>query len=204
MYERFHHLKPPRFDGVIDPAQAKDWIKRLQHIFHYMRLTKAERVAYAVNQLDKWVMCWWEVMIQTEDVETMTSARFTQVFREKYLNEARFAAKVREFMDLKHVNMTTVEYAAKFKELSQYAPKMIASNDARKMKFMHGLRLEVAKQVDSGEIGRRSYADAVQRAVRIFGWDATGEKVTTTNTEGLGDYFGNPNQGYKPRFFLRT
>ena len=56
-------------------------------------------------------------------------------------------------MDLKQENMTTAEYAAKFEELSQFAPKMIASNDARTMKFMHGLRLEVAKQVDSGEMG---------------------------------------------------
>ena len=75
-------------------------------------------------------------------------------------------------MDLKQGNMTTAEYAVKFEELSRYAPKMIASNDARTMKFMHGLRLEVVKQVDSGEIGPRSNADVVQRAVRISGWDA--------------------------------
>ena len=143
-------------------------------------------------------------MIQTKDVEKRTWALFTKLFREKYLNEARLAAKVREFMDLKQGNMTVAEYAAKFKELARYAPKMIAFDDAMKMKFMHGLRLEVIKQVDSGEIGRRLYADAVQRVVLISGWDATGEKVTTTKTEGSRDRFGNPNQGYKPRIFPRT
>ena len=96
-------------------------------------------------------------------------------------------------MDLKQGNMTTAEYAVKFEELSRYAPKMIASNDARTMKFMHGLRLEVVKQVDSGEIGTRPYADGVQRVVRISEWDATGENVITSKTEGSGDRFGNPN-----------
>ena len=100
--------------------------------------------------------------------------------------------------------MTAAEYTAKFKELSRYAPKMIASDDSRKMKFMHGLRLEVVKQVDGGEIGPRSYVDAVERAVRISGWGVTREKVITTKTEGSEDRSGNPNQGYKPRFSPRT
>ena len=70
---------------------------------------------------------------------------------------------------------------------------MITFDDARKMKFMHRLRLEVLKQVDSGEIGPRSYADAVQRAIHISGWDAMGEKVSTTKTKAWGDRSDNPN-----------
>ena len=46
---------------------------------------------------------------------------------------------------------------------------MIASNDARKMKFMHELWFDVVKQDDSGEMRPRYYAYVVQRAVRISG-----------------------------------
>ena len=39
-------------------------------------------------------------------------------------------------------------------------------DDARKRKFMLGLRVEVAKQIDGGSHGPKSYADTVQRALQ--------------------------------------
>ena len=65
------------------------------------------------------------------------------------------------------------EYVAKFEELAWYVAKMIAFDDTKKMKFIHGLRLDVVKQVGRREIGPRSYTEAVQRAIRISGWDAS-------------------------------
>ena len=47
---------------------------------------------------------------------------------------------------------------------------MVATDDARKMKYMHALSVEIVTQVDSGEVRPRTYADAVQRALRIDGW----------------------------------
>ena len=49
VYERFRRQKPPPFDGTLDPATVKEWFKRLQHIFGYMGLTDAEKVACTVN-----------------------------------------------------------------------------------------------------------------------------------------------------------
>ena len=59
-----------------------------------MGLTDAENVACAINQLDKEATCWWEVVGQTKDVNTLTWERFTKLFRDKYLEESRFAGKV--------------------------------------------------------------------------------------------------------------
>ena len=42
VYERFGRQKPPQFDGSWNPVKAEDWIKRLQHIFDYMRLEDHE------------------------------------------------------------------------------------------------------------------------------------------------------------------
>ena len=80
VYERFRRQKPPQFDGTHDPSTAEEWFKRLQHIFGYMGLTDAEKVACAVNQLDKETMCWWEVVGQTEDFHAMTWERCTRLF----------------------------------------------------------------------------------------------------------------------------
>ena len=49
VYERLHRHKPPMFDGIPDLAVVEGWIKRLQQIFGYMRLTNAEKVACAIN-----------------------------------------------------------------------------------------------------------------------------------------------------------
>ena len=64
--------KPPRFDGTPDPATVEEWIKRLQHIFGYMGLIDVEKVACAINQLDKESMCWKEIVGHIEDVNTVT------------------------------------------------------------------------------------------------------------------------------------
>ena len=110
-----------------------------------MELADAEKVACIVNQLDKEAMCWWKVVGQTEDLHTMTWERFTRLFREKYLGEARLAGKVWEFLSIRQGMMSVAEYVAKFNELARFTPIIVPTDDARKMKFMHGLRPEVAK-----------------------------------------------------------
>ena len=46
-------------------------------------------------------------------------------------------------MDLRQGRMTVAEYTAKLDELARYAPTMVATDDARKMKYMHGLSVEI-------------------------------------------------------------
>ena len=65
--------------------------------------------------------------------------------------------------------MSLAEYVAKFNELAWFAPTMVPTDDARKMKFMYGIRPEVAKQIDNGREGPESYVDAVQSALRYDG-----------------------------------
>ena len=69
-------------------------------------------------------------------------------------------------MNLKQGKMIVTEYVTKFTELARFAPTTVPTNDARKKNFMLELRVEVAKQIDSGSHGLRSYADAIQRALR--------------------------------------
>ena len=84
--------------------------------------------------------------------------------------------KVREFMELKQREMTGAEYTVKFDGLARFAPSVVPSDDARRMRFMQGLNVDVVKQVDSGESSPRSYSDAVQRTLRIDGRDEKVEK----------------------------
>ena len=95
-----------------------------------MGLTNAEKVACAINQLEKEAMCWWEVVGQTEDVNTMSWERFAKLFRDKYFGEARLAGKVREFISLRQGRMLVAEYTAKFDELARFAPTIVHRDNA--------------------------------------------------------------------------
>ena len=134
-----------------------------------MGLTDAEKVTCAINQLEKEATCWWEVVGQTEDVNTVTWECSAKLFRDKYLGESRLAGKVREFLSLRQGRMSVAEYTAKFGKLVCFAPTIVPTDDARKMKYMQGLRTEIVKQVDSGKEGPESYADAMRSALRNDG-----------------------------------
>ena len=165
IYERFRKQKPPMFQGTPDPTKAENWIKRIQQIFEYMQLTDAQKLACAIYQFDDEARCWWEMVVQTQPIDTISWDRFLALFYAKYLIEAQLSGKIKEFMDLLQGRMTVAEYTAKFDELARYAPTMVATDDSRKMKYIHGLSVEIVTQVDSGEVGPRTYADAVQRAL---------------------------------------
>ena len=130
-----------------------------------MKLEDHEKLACAVNQLEREALYWWEYMVMAEGEENATWTFFVDRFREKYLGEAQLSGKIQEFMNLKQGKMTVTEYVTKFTELARFAPTIVPTDDARKRKFMLGLRVEVAKQIDSGSHGPRSYANAIQRAL---------------------------------------
>ena len=68
-------------------------------------------------------------------------------------------------MNLRLGNMTVTEYVAKFNELAHFALFIVLIDKARKTKFMLGLRMDVAKQIDSGSHVPETFTDAVQRAL---------------------------------------
>ena len=82
--------------------------------------------------------------------------------------------------------MTVAEYITKFDELARYALILVSTDDARKIKYMHGLSVEIMTLVDSGEVGPRTYANAVQRALRIDGWKLTNKPASAQGVATAG------------------
>ena len=156
------------FDRTPDPAVAHEWIDRLQQIFRYIRLIDAEKVACAINQFDKKKHCWWKVVSQAEVTELMTWTRFITLFYGKYLRDTRLDEKVRAFLDIRQDKMTVPKYTAKFDASARFAHFIVPTNKARKVKYLHGLQIDIVKQVDSGEVGPWSYTDVVQRALQFM------------------------------------
>ena len=48
-------------------------------------------------------------------------------------------------MYLKPSRMTVTEYVAKFNELAHFVPSIVSTDEARKRKFMHRLKVDMDK-----------------------------------------------------------
>ena len=130
-----------------------------------MKLVDHEKLTYAVNQLEREELYWWEYVVLVEGEDNATWKFFVDNFREKYLREAQLSGKVQEFLNLKQGKITVMEYVTKYTELARFAPAIVPTDEARKRKFILGLNVEVAKHIDSRSHRQRSYVDTVQRVL---------------------------------------
>lgn len=117
----------------------------MQHIFNYMLLEDHERFACATNQSEKEAFGLWELMEQAKGENIVTWDRFSTLFWENYLGEARMSSKVHEFIDLKQGKMSVAEYTAKFDELACCAVSMVPSDKSRRNKYIHRLKIDIVK-----------------------------------------------------------
>ena len=54
-------------------------------------------------------------------------------------------------MDLRQEKMTVPEYTAKFEELTRFSVSIAPTDEVRKNKYMLGLRIDIARQINSGK-----------------------------------------------------
>ena len=58
--------------------------------------------------------------------------------------------------------MTVIEFVVKFSKLSQFSPTIVFTDDTCKRKFILGLMVDLANQIDSGSYELISYANLIQ------------------------------------------
>ncbi|KAH7855858.1 hypothetical protein Vadar_029787 [Vaccinium darrowii] len=145
----FQKMKPPLFEGGIDPSKADDWELGMEKIFVVVnpaQCSEVHKVVLATYSLEGEAHRWW---VQQRGREpNMTWARFLEVFHEKYYPQTIRDSKVSEFSELKHRNCLSVaRYDKKFPDLSRFAPHMVATDAPRAQRFVEGLNDELRPQV---------------------------------------------------------
>ncbi|KAI8538530.1 hypothetical protein RHMOL_Rhmol09G0110600 [Rhododendron molle] len=181
----FCKRRPPTFNGDPNPTVAETWLKEVKVIMDTLGINlDGDRVALATYQLKREARYWWDLMEATHAIATMTFAKFETLFLDKYFPTPLRLAKEQEFMNLKQGTMTVTKYAAKFEELSRYAPEAIATEDKKARRFEWGLttaRRAVVAQAFT------TYTGAVKCALRLESEEAdfkTRWKRATGNTGG--------------------
>ncbi|XP_073291012.1 uncharacterized protein [Primulina huaijiensis] len=109
--ERFMRMNPKEFTGTSDPMVAEGWIKSLEVTFRFMELEDVDRVRCATYLFGGDTRLWWEGASVALDLATLSWTRFREVFFSKYFTDDVRSRLTREFMNLRHGDMTVTEVA---------------------------------------------------------------------------------------------
>ncbi|XP_028554262.1 uncharacterized protein LOC114580543 [Dendrobium catenatum] len=96
--QMFLILKPPRFEGIVEPIAAKDWLRRLEKTFDGMQCPPDRKVLLAVFLLDGEAERWWMGQQQMHE----------------------------NFLRMVQGSKTVMQYEAEFTALARYAPQLRA------------------------------------------------------------------------------
>ena len=69
----------------------------------------------------------------------LTWQQFREAFHGFFIPVGSMLIKATEFRNLVQGKMLVVEYTHKFNEFAQYAPNEVAIDDAKKVRYEHGL-----------------------------------------------------------------
>jgi hypothetical protein len=208
-FMEFRKQNPPTFAGATDPMVAENWLLKMEKLLKVLHCTDSQKVEYATFALEGPAERWWagtEVLLKEELGENarVTWDKFKKVFNETYFPEVVRDRKKREFSDLIQGSMTVEEYAAKFIDLSRFAPHLIPDEHEKVMKFQKGLNDKIRPHILAA--GVNTLSETVKRAMRLeedfkynHGSDESGKKQWSSGSHhGKGQ-----GQKFKKGFFKK-
>ncbi|CAA0833371.1 Unknown protein [Striga hermonthica] len=163
--ERFQKLSPPVFEDAADPVEAEDWLRTVENLFQFSRVSGEEKVLCASFMLRGSAGHWWDTVKCIKDVTTMTWGRFKELFRSKYFTAPIRALNMNEFIQLKQGNMIVAHYIHKFEQLSRFAEHIVSTDTLKTKRFLEGLKPELYRDVCMADIQRSNYSQVVERAL---------------------------------------
>ena len=122
----FLRLKPPHFQGVVEPREAEDWLLRLEKTFDGMQCPGNRKVPLAVFLLDGEAERWWSGQ-QKEKFGGRLNAEisweeFAETFRDWFVPPSARQQMQESFLRLVQGSRSVMQYEAEFTALARYAP----------------------------------------------------------------------------------
>ena len=127
---------------------ADHWFRQIERILRAMEITSdTTRITLASFQLEGESQIWWEWVMTSRDLETMTWDDFRRLFIRKYFSASARHAKAREFLELRQGMMTVLEYVDRFTELAHFGDDYVATDSAKVRRFEDGLKLSIRGKI---------------------------------------------------------
>ena len=146
-YKRLAAHNPQSYDGEVDPVKFENWVSYMEKLLDVVNCPENLKVKLASFYLEGTADMWWITIKDTAKKPDFTWEKFLEKLREKFFPPALQRMKENEFLFLRQGKMSVLEYAAKFMELSRFAPDIVSNNRLRMMRFFEGLNLKYQKRV---------------------------------------------------------
>ncbi|XP_057962135.1 uncharacterized protein LOC131153704 [Malania oleifera] len=134
-------LYPP---GGANPIVAENWVQKIEKILTLLDCTEKQKVLFATFKPTREAERWWLAVKLLEEQQAMptvmTYKRFKEVFYDRYFLVTTRNVKAEEFFNLTQKQLTVQQYAAKFMELSHFAPFMVQDEYQKVRWFERGLK----------------------------------------------------------------
>ncbi|KAI0511903.1 hypothetical protein KFK09_012537 [Dendrobium nobile] len=188
--QMFLRLKPPRFEGAVEPKAAEEWLRRLEKTFDGMQCPSDRKVPLAVFLLDGEAEHWWvgqqEAKFQGRLNSLISWEEFSEVFRSWFVPPSAQQQMQESFLRLVQGSRTVLQYEAKFTALARYAPQLVSTSTEKCYRFMRGLRDSLRHPLVPFHIS--NFSELVERA-RLIENDlvATQQRWTASRKRFGGD-----------------
>ncbi|XP_059454903.1 uncharacterized protein LOC132185099 [Corylus avellana] len=171
-FERFRRQQPPTFEGNAGAEVAENWFLQTEKLLKVMDCADNKMVGYATYLLSDQANRWWETKeaqvrsrLVLKEEDPIPWEEFKKEFYERFFPQTVRQARAQEFTDLVQGSMTVERYAAKFIELSRFAPYLVSTGELEARKFERGLQPRIMNLVVGFQIGNLS--DLINKAAII-------------------------------------
>lgn len=108
------------FHSSIDSREVDRWLKATEKAFNTLEFTEAQKVSNVYGLLHDSSDAWF-ARVKVLHRDQLTWEVFKAEFGKEYLTEAFKVERQNEFIALKQVSMTVLEYVDRFEDLYKYA-----------------------------------------------------------------------------------
>ena len=160
-----HHSES--FDGRSDHINAENWLNDVEELLVTLGCTNEQKVAYVAHKLTGEAKRWWQdkkvVFVTDLGSETAISWEvFKHEFNQHFFPRVVQEVKAQEFLDLVQGEMSVIEYAAKFLQLSHFGLYLIPTEEKKAKKFKRGLNPRIRTIMSCFSI--REFSQLVNKA----------------------------------------
>ena len=134
------------FSGTIGVVVARNWLKRVSDTLNDMELDDELKLKVATRLIDKSAATWWD-NLKLQVSTLITWNLFVQEFNEQFYTRFHRDQKRQEFFQLRQFGKTIVEYESKLRELADFVPEFVNSEEYLCLKFEEGLNLEIREKM---------------------------------------------------------
>ena len=142
---RRHRAEEFHRSNMEESDKAEFWLEKLQRIVEEVRCPPDQRVTCAVSLLQGSAYDWWKLVRSSRLPDPIPWEFFVQEFKVKYVSDMYKETKLKQFLNLKQMNLSVAEYEKELSHLSKYAPESILTETCWCRQFEDGLNESIKR-----------------------------------------------------------